>query len=175
MSKFATESKWLKHTDLEEGRDHLVTVKEYKHENLASPGQPKQEKWVVYFEEFDRGLGLNATNGKMLCKLFNTEEMDEWIGKQCLLYVKDDVEYQGEIVSAIRVRPKLPGSKKSVQKPTDPNDLITKINLAQSIEECRGIQREIALAEPMSDDDRDALNLLVTQKMQELKGGKVKK
>jgi hypothetical protein len=31
--------------------------------------------------------------------------MDMWVGQKIALYVKDDVEFGGELVSAIRVRP----------------------------------------------------------------------
>lgn len=104
MPKFFTEGKYLKHQEL--NGDTLMTIKEVKRETLEGEGG-EQEKWVVYFEETKKGLALNATNGKTLCKLFG-DEMDHWVGKQITLFVKEDVEFAGELVSAIRVRPKAP-------------------------------------------------------------------
>ena len=110
MAKFTTDGKYLKYNDLEElnpNGDVIVTIRSYKSE-LLEKGESKQKKWVLYFDGVDKGLALNATNGKCLCKLMASDDMDTWVGKSVSLYVKDDVEFAGEIVSAIRVRPRLP-------------------------------------------------------------------
>ncbi len=104
MAKFSTDGKYMKHQELPEG-DTQVTIKGYAQEVLENNGQ-KQKKWVLYFHEMDKGLALNATNGKTLCKILGSDDMDDWEGQKILLYVKDDVEFGGEMVSAIRVRNK---------------------------------------------------------------------
>lgn len=109
MAKFTTDSRFLSHADISDTEDTIVTIKGYSQE-LMGQGKDQTEKWVLAFKEIKKGLGLNVTNGKTCSKLFGTEEMDDWIGKKIALYVKDDVEYQGEVVSAIRVRSKLPGA-----------------------------------------------------------------
>ncbi len=110
MAKFSTDGKYLKHTDLDDinpSGDVIVTIRSYRSEMLEK-GESKQKKWVLYFDNLDKGLALNATNGNCLCKLLGNDDMDTWVGKSVSLYVKDDVEFAGEIVSAIRVRPRLP-------------------------------------------------------------------
>lgn len=107
MAKFATESKYLKHQELPEDQDTIVTIDRYAQEVLENAGT-KQKKWVVYFREFEKGLALNSTNGKTICKVTGTEEMNDWIGQKIALYCKDDIEYSGELVSGIRVRSKAP-------------------------------------------------------------------
>ncbi len=107
MPKFSTESKYLKHTDLPEGEDTIVTIKSFRQEDMEK-GEVKQKKWVIYFEEMEKGLALNSTNGKTLCKILGSEEMNDWKGRKIALYTKDDIEYAGELVSGIRVRPRLP-------------------------------------------------------------------
>lgn len=105
MPKFATDGKYLKHQELAgDGADTHVTIRGFDQETLENNGS-KQKKWVLYFNELDKGLALNATNGKTVCKMFG-DEMTDWIGKKIALYVKDDVEFGGEMVSAIRIRPK---------------------------------------------------------------------
>lgn len=106
MPKFATDSKYLKHQDLD-GQEVVVTISHVTQEMLEQNGS-KIKRWVVHFQELDKGLVLNSTNGKTLCKVLNTDEMDNWKGQRVTLYEKDDVEFQGELVSAIRVRPKRP-------------------------------------------------------------------
>jgi len=109
MAKFTVDAKYLTHADISEHEDTVLTIKTYEQETMGQ-GKDANEKWVLYFKEIKKGLGLNKTNGKLLCKLFGTDDMDLWLGRQMTIYVKDDVEFQGEIVSAIRVRPKLPGA-----------------------------------------------------------------
>ena len=106
MPRFTTESKHLKWQVLE-GRDWVLTIDRVAQEVLEKDGK-RDKKWILYFKELDKGLALNATNGKTLIKLFNTDEMNSWVSKRITLGVKDDIEYGGELVSGIRIRPKLP-------------------------------------------------------------------
>lgn len=106
MPKFYTESKYLKHEELED-KDWVVTIDRVAQEVLENNGE-KQKKWILYFKEIEKGLVLNATNGKTLIKILGTDEMNDWVGQRITLYVKDDVEWQGELRSAIRIRPKRP-------------------------------------------------------------------
>lgn len=107
MARFTTPSKYLSVNDISDVSDTVLTVKSYEKALLGQP--PKQEeKWVLYFEEVDKGLVLNKTNGKTLTKMLLTDDMDAWIGCRVALYVKDDVEFNGEQMSAIRIRSKRP-------------------------------------------------------------------
>ena len=105
MPKFSTEGKYLKHQDLD-GKDWVFTIASFKKESLGK-GDEQEMKWVLYFDEMEKGFALNATNGKVICELYG-EEMDIWVGKKITLYEKDDVEFGGKLVSAIRVRRKVP-------------------------------------------------------------------
>ena len=107
MPKFSSPSRWLKHSDLPDDQDTVLTVASYAQEEIGM-GDSKTKRWVVYFQEIELGLVLNATNGKAISKVCGTDEMDEWKGQRISLYVKDDVEFQGDIVSAVRVRVKAP-------------------------------------------------------------------
>ena len=120
MPKFQTDSKWLRHQDLTEGQDTMVTIKDFS-EELVGQGGEARKKWVLTFREIEKGLALNATNGKLICKALGSEEMDEWIGRKIALYVADDIPFNGEIVSAIRVRSKSPKGK-AAPVPADPNE-----------------------------------------------------
>ena len=100
-------STFLKHEDLE-GQDWVVTIKNVTMEKVKG-GQDNKErdKFIVHFNEC-KPLVLNKTNMTTLIKLFGSNDSDVWVGKRVTLYVKDDVEFGGELVSAIRIRPKQP-------------------------------------------------------------------
>ena len=118
MPKFTTDSKFMTHADIPGDADTVYTIKSYEQETVGQ-GPQASEKWVIYFRETKKGLALNKTNGNLIIKALGSDEMDDWIGKKISLYVKDDVEYQGEIVSAIRVRPKAASTPQKEQpKPT---------------------------------------------------------
>lgn len=169
MPKFTTDTKFLSHNDISDVEDTVLTIKGVEKE-VVGQGAQASEKWVVYFKEIKKGLALNKTNGKMLCHILQSDEMDEWIGRKVALYVKDDVEYQGEIVSAIRVRSKLPGAAKL--RPSngefDIDAWVTDLAAAPSIAEVFGMKRSLVNA-PISEEDRQALNVMSDQRMQELK------
>lgn len=137
MAKFTTDSRFLGHADISETEDTVVTIKGYSQEVMGQ-GKDQAEKWVLAFKEIKKGLGLNKTNGKTICKLFGSDDMDTWIGKQIALYVKDDVEYQGEIMSAIRVRTKLPGTA-----PEEDMSTLTFVDVIYRIDHANS-QKEIA-------------------------------
>src|SRR5690242_19998521 len=57
-----TTSKFLKGSDFP--KPALCTIGNVTKENVAKPNEPKKERGVMYFEEHEKGLVLNATNLK---------------------------------------------------------------------------------------------------------------
>jgi hypothetical protein len=70
---------------------------------LEEIGDEKTKKPVIFFFEETRGLVLNKTNGQLLAHCFGNDT-DSWLNRQIELY-SEPVQFQGRIVSAIRVRP----------------------------------------------------------------------
>jgi hypothetical protein len=107
MPKFATDGKYLKHQELASDQDTILTIRSHSGKPEVMKGKDGKEdrKWIIYFEEVDKGLALNAVNGKTIAKMYG-DEMDDWLGHKIALYVKDDIEMGSELVSGIRVRPK---------------------------------------------------------------------
>ena len=67
-------------------------------------GEPDKPKVCVKFEEYDKWLVLNTTNGDAIRIHTNTERPDKAIGKQIELYVDLNVAFGGKIVGGIRIR-----------------------------------------------------------------------
>ena len=70
---------------------------------LEEIGKDKQTKPVLYFQETGTGFICNKTNGRTIARLVGSEEFDDWIGRVIRLY-RTEVDFQGEMVEAIRVR-----------------------------------------------------------------------
>lgn len=95
------DSKFLRKEDCGEGI--LVTIKTVERQTVSIPGAPKEEKWVLLTEEA-KPLVLNSTNMKRIAKICNSDETDDWAGKQIVLYDDENIEFGGEIVGGVRAR-----------------------------------------------------------------------
>lgn len=110
------ESKYLKQTDVED--EITVTVEKVGKANVAKKGDEPEYKWLVRFKEFEKPMVLNSTNIKRLAKACDSDDTDEWTGKQVVLYVDPDVEFAGNIVGGLRIRakPKATGVRQEPSK-----------------------------------------------------------
>ena len=103
-------SKYLRAADFEDG-DAVVTIERLEEDNVGM-GKDAKDVWVLFFDELDKGLILNKTNTNTIAKLYG-DDTDDWIGKKVTLFATE-VQFQSEMVEAIRVRSKAP--KAAVKK-----------------------------------------------------------
>lgn len=96
------DSKYLKQSDVEE--DLLVTVEKVGKANVAREGDEPEYKWLIRFKDIKKPMVLNTTNIKRLAKACNSDDTDQWIGKEVVLYVDPDVEFGGNVVGGLRIR-----------------------------------------------------------------------
>ena len=112
------ESKYLKQSDVHE--DSVVTVEKVGKANVAPKGEEAEFKWLIRFTEFSKPMVLNSTNIKRLAKACNSDDTDEWVGKQVVLFVDPDVEFAGNVVGGLRIRShSKPAASKPAGKPMD--------------------------------------------------------
>lgn len=95
-------SKFLAKEDVEP--DALVTIKNYEEMDVSLEKEPTKMKWVLYFKELDKPMVLNKTNGMLLAAITGSEEFDDWIGKQIILFNDKSVMFAGEFTGGIRIR-----------------------------------------------------------------------
>lgn len=94
----------------------LVTIKEVTQENVAKEGAPQDLKWALHFEEVEKPLVLNSTNGQLIAQITGSEDTDGWPGKYIVLYKDPNVSFQGKLIGGIRVR----APKKGAAPPAKP-------------------------------------------------------
>jgi hypothetical protein len=70
-------------------------------------------KGVLYFNETEKKLVLNATNAKTIGEIYGNK-IPQWIGKPIALY-KTEVSFAGRTVWGVRVRLKPPTNPEPVQ------------------------------------------------------------
>lgn len=113
------ESNYLKKEDFDED-GMIVTVSNFKKVNVAQEGQPPEHKWCMYFEEFEKPMVLNSTNIQLAEKAFGSDNTDDWLGKEIIVYVDPNVSFGGKIVGGLRLRAhrKASGPRAAPRQPT---------------------------------------------------------
>lgn len=103
-------SKFLKKEDV--GKGVLVTIHTVTRENVAMEGAEAEYRHAVHFNEFEKPMILNSTNGQIIAKIAGVEENIEqaWRGTKIVLYNDPNVSFGGRLVGGIRVRAPKPGS-----------------------------------------------------------------
>jgi len=84
----------------------LVTIKSYEAMNVAPDNQAPEEKWCLHFNEVDKPLVLNMTNGQLISVIAKSGDFDHWLGKEIVLFNDKTVSFAGRITGGIRVRAK---------------------------------------------------------------------
>lgn len=97
-------SKFLKKDDVGEGV--LVTIREVTKENVAKEGADPEIKFALTFQELDKPLVLNSTNGQIIAQITGHEDDIEhnWPGTKIVLYNDPNVSFGGKLTGGIRIR-----------------------------------------------------------------------
>ena len=118
------ESKFLKQSDV--GGGTLVTIGSVEQNNVAKEGAEPELKWCVHFNELEKPLVLNSTNGQLIAKITGSDDSEGWTGKKVVLYTDPNVSFGGKIVGGIRVRaPKAAAAPKGKAAPKPEPDPVT--------------------------------------------------
>ena len=114
-------SKFLKKEDVDPPK--LVTIMSLKQANVAMDDQQEDMKWTVRFKELDRPMVLNSTNIQLIVKATGTDETDEWIGKQIVIFNDPNVSFGGKITGGIRIRAPKNKAQQSAPEPDLDDDI----------------------------------------------------
>jgi hypothetical protein len=89
-------------------KEAVVTVSQLAQEKVTGQQGRKEDCFVVYFKEFDKGMILNRTNARAIEKVAGSGLVEDWVGVQVTLYVEKGVKAFGDVVDALRIRDKKP-------------------------------------------------------------------
>lgn len=93
------DSKFLKKEDAGDGI--LVTIKGVEKRDVGTESEPEQ-KWVLLLAE-QKPLVLNSTNLALLEKALGSDNSDDWIGRQVVLFNDENVSFGGKLTGGVRV------------------------------------------------------------------------
>jgi hypothetical protein len=100
--KAYSDSKYLRQVDFP--KDTNLTLCAAREEVVQAPGKEPKTKVVLYFDEFEKGLPLNQTNGDVLAEITGSEDPENWIGTRVVGYVNPNVVHAGKKTGGIRLR-----------------------------------------------------------------------
>jgi hypothetical protein len=91
-------SKFLRCVDLA-GKPRRVTISGIKRDDVGG-----EQKVLISFADETKMLICNKTNANSISKALGSAETRSWIGKDIIL-IPTEVDFRGEMVDAIRIRP----------------------------------------------------------------------
>jgi hypothetical protein len=97
----ALQSRFLKQTDFP--KPEVLTITRAEMENVAPPGAKPEEKYVLFFREYEKGLVLNTQNNLWLTSQFG-DDVDSLVDQKVVVYVDRTVMFQGKRTGGLRLR-----------------------------------------------------------------------
>jgi len=87
-----------------DGKAFTLTVSKVTSEKMRpQPNAPEIDKWVIYFNETQKGVVLNRTLAYQIAEILGSDDTDHWTGQKITLYPQP-MTVAGKKVSAIRAR-----------------------------------------------------------------------
>lgn len=82
----------------------LLTITSCQQEQVKDDSGKMESKWCLYFEEIQKPLILNVTNGDLIAGITGSEDTDDWTGHKIVLYVDPNVMMGREKKGGVRAR-----------------------------------------------------------------------
>lgn len=96
-------SKYAKGEDLK-GREVTLTISRVSTERMRpSPNKPEEDKFVIYFQETQKGVILSMTLAKQIAQAIGSEETNQWPGRRVTIY-PENINVAGVQRIAIRAK-----------------------------------------------------------------------
>lgn len=99
---------YLGEHDFLPGEEKTVTIQSITTGDVVGTGGEVSVKPIMRFAEPVKPLIVNTTNFKTMQKLFQSRYIDDWLGKQVILYGDPGVKFGREVVGGVRVKNSLP-------------------------------------------------------------------
>ena len=121
--KVVSDPNFLGEADFQENEEKIATIARVAEKVDVQTARGKEKKTVIYFRENLKPMILNVARSKAISKVANSPYFEDWIGIAVQLYIDPNVEAFGEVVSAVRVRPRKPVVRTAVKCADCGNDI----------------------------------------------------
>ena len=121
--KIVSDPDFLGEADFNEGEEIIVTIDRVVSGVKVKTAEGTSEKAVLYFREKIKPMILNVARSKAITKVAGSKFVEDWVGVSIQLYIDDNVKAFGDVVSAVRVRPRKPVIRNAVKCADCGNDI----------------------------------------------------
>lgn len=87
------------------GERQIVTIKSIQKEEIISNNGKKQIVATCRFADWKNPMAINKTNFRTLEKIFGTDIVEDWYGKEIIIFRKGGIKFGKDIVEGIRIKP----------------------------------------------------------------------
>lgn len=113
--KIVSDPNFLGEADFTEGEEKIATIDRIVDGVSINTAEGTSKKAVVYFREQIKPMILNVARSKAISKVAGSRFVQDWVGVTIQLYIEDNVKAFGDVVSAVRVRPRKPVIRQAVK------------------------------------------------------------
>lgn len=106
--KIVSDPNYLGEADFNEGEEKIATIASINQSETVTTAEGKSQKAVLHFVEPLKPMILNVSRSKAIEKVAGSPYFEDWKGVRIQLYIEHNIKAFGEIVSAVRVRPRKP-------------------------------------------------------------------
>lgn len=106
--KIVSDPNYLGEADFNEGEEKVATIASVNQSETVVTAEGKSQKAVLHFVEPLKPMILNVTRSKAIEKVAGSPYFEDWKGVRIQLYIEHNIKAFGELVSAVRVRPRKP-------------------------------------------------------------------
>lgn len=106
--KIVSDPNYLGEADFNEGEEKVATIASVNQSETVTTTEGKSQKAVVHFAENLKPMILNVARSKAIEKVAGSPYFEDWKGVRIQLYIEHNIKAFGELVSAVRVRPRKP-------------------------------------------------------------------
>lgn len=82
----------------------LATIRSYEQVNVAKEGAEPEMRWALHFDELDKPMVVNSTNGQIIAGITKSDDFDGWIGHKIVLFNDPNISFAGKLTGGIRCR-----------------------------------------------------------------------
>lgn len=108
--KYGENPDYLGSWDFDEGEERIFTIASVRTESVSGTDGKKEDCRVMRFKEPGvKPMIVNATNAKMVQKLYKTPYVEDWTGKRVVIHV-ESIRAFGEVWDALRIMNKIPAA-----------------------------------------------------------------
>ena len=112
--KVVSDPNYLGEADFNEGEEKIATIARVARDEVIQTAEGKSKKAVVYFREQLKPMILNVARSKAIEKVAGSPYFEDWVDVKIQLYIEHGIKAFGDVVSAVRVRPRKPVIRNAV-------------------------------------------------------------